>query len=75
MDANIGEWLNLLFRWVHVVAGVMWVGQLWFLNFVNAQAVKAYDASTRQHAVPELLARVLYFFRWSAVFTWISGFL
>src|ERR1700736_964711 len=38
----------------------MWVGQLWFLSFVNAQAVKAYDAATTQDASPELLPRVLY---------------
>src|SRR5437899_108559 len=74
MDTNANELLNLVFRWIHLIAGVMWVGQLWFLNFINVQAVKAYDAATRQHAIPELLPRVLYFFRWGAVFTWVSGF-
>jgi uncharacterized membrane protein len=74
MGANGSEWLNLVFRWIHVLAGVMWVGQLWFLSFVSRQAVEAYDTATRQQALPELLPRVLYFFRWSAVFTWISGF-
>src|SRR5262245_12608418 len=74
MGAHVSEWLNLVFRWIHVLAGVMWVGQLWFLNFVNRQAVEAYDTATLEPALPELLPRALYFFRWSAVFTWISGF-
>ncbi|HWW88632.1 MAG TPA: urate hydroxylase PuuD [Vicinamibacterales bacterium] len=74
MGANLSEFFNLAFRWIHVVAAVMWLGQLWFLTFVNVQAVRAYDEATRRHAVPELLPRVLYFFRFGAAFTWISGF-
>ncbi|MBI3180600.1 MAG: urate hydroxylase PuuD [Myxococcales bacterium] len=67
------EWANNLFRWLHLVAGVMWVGHLWFFNFVNAQVVKTYDADSKKKVVPELMPRALYFFRWGAVFTWITG--
>jgi uncharacterized membrane protein len=74
MDPNVSEWLNLVFRWIHVVAGVMWIGHLWFFNFVNAQVAKTYDADSKKKVVPELMPRALYWFRWGAAFTWISGF-
>jgi uncharacterized membrane protein len=75
MDPNISEWLNLVFRWIHVVAGVMWIGHLWFFNFVNAQVAKSYDADSKKKVVPELMPRALYWFRWGAAFTWITGIL
>jgi uncharacterized membrane protein len=75
MDPNVSEWLNLIFRWIHVVAGVMWIGHLWFFNFVNAQVAKTYDADSKKKVVPELMPRALYWFRWGAAYTWISGLL
>ena len=35
MDPNLNNWIQLVFRWGHVVAGVMWIGHLWFFNYVN----------------------------------------
>ena len=64
------EWLNAIFRWVHVVAGVMWIGHLWFFNFVNGQVAKTYDPDSRKKVVPELMPRALYWFRWGAAYTW-----
>src|SRR5258705_9596758 len=75
MDPNVSEWLNLVFRWIHVVAGVMWIGHLWFFNFVNAQVAKTYDADSKKKVVPELMPRALYWFRWGAAYTWITGLL
>src|SRR2546423_7389332 len=75
MDPNVAEWLNLIFRWIHVLAGVMWIGHLWFFNFVNSQVVKTYDADSKRKVVPELMPRALYWFRWGAAYTWVSGFL
>jgi uncharacterized membrane protein len=75
MDPTISEILNLLFRWIHVVAGVMWIGHLWFFNFVNAQVAKTYDADAKKKVIPELMPRALYWFRWGAAYTWITGFL
>jgi uncharacterized membrane protein len=75
MDPNVSEWLNLIFRWIHVLAGVMWIGHLWFFNFVNAQVAKTYDADSKKKVVPELMPRALYWFRWGAAYTWISGLL
>ena len=75
MGPFVVEYAQLLFRWLHLVAGVMWVGNLWFFNFVNAQLAKTYDAETKKKVVPELMPRVLYFFRYAAIYTWVTGFL
>jgi uncharacterized membrane protein len=75
MDPNVSEWLNLIFRWLHVLAGVMWIGHLWFFNFVNGQLAKTYDADSKKKVVPELMPRALYWFRWGAAYTWVTGIL
>jgi uncharacterized membrane protein len=75
MDSTVSEWLNLIFRWTHVVAGIMWIGHLWFFNFVNAQVAKTYDADSKKKVVPELMPRALYWFRWGAAYTWVTGIL
>jgi uncharacterized membrane protein len=75
MDATVSEILNLFFRWIHVVAGVMWIGHLWYFNFVNAQVAKTYDADAKKKVIPEVMPRALYWFRWGAAYTWITGFL
>ncbi|SRR5258705_7209516 len=75
MDPNVNAILELIFRWIHVVAGVMWIGHLYFFNFVNAQVAKTYDADSKRKVVPELMPRALYWFRWGAAWTWVSGFL
>jgi uncharacterized membrane protein len=75
MDPNVSEWLNLIFRWIHVLAGVMWIGHLWFFNFVNSQLAKTYDPDSRKKVLPELMPRALYWFRWGAAYTWVTGIL
>ena len=75
MPPELNNWLQMIFRWIHLVAGVMWIGHLWFFNFVNAQLVKALDGPTKKTVVPELAPRALYWFRWGAAWTWISGFM
>src|SRR5262245_55540976 len=72
---DVNQVLAALFRWLHVIAGVMWIGHLWFFNFVNAQLAKTYDADSKKKVVPELMPRALYFFRWGAAYTWITGVL
>ena len=59
MDPNVNAWLEMLFRWIHVVAGIAWIGLLYFFNFVNSQVVKTYDADSKRKVVPELMPRVL----------------
>jgi uncharacterized membrane protein len=73
---NYGEDVsNALFRWIHIVAGVIWIGHLYFFNFVNAELAKTYDADSKKKVVPELMPRALFWFRWGAAWTWITGVL
>lgn len=75
MNAEMNNWLQVLFRWSHLVAGILWIGHLYFFNFVNAQVAKALDGPTKKAVVPELMPRTLYWFRWGAAWTWITGIL
>jgi uncharacterized membrane protein len=71
MDSS--NWLQLIFRWIHVVAGIAWIGHLYFFNWVNGPLQKVLDAQTKKAVNPELLPRALYWFRWGAAWTWITG--
>lgn len=75
MDPEVNNWMQLLFRWIHVVAGIAWIGHLWFFNWVNAHFAKTMDGPTKKMVIPELMPRALYWFRWGAVWTWVSGIL
>lgn len=67
--------LESLFRWIHVVAGILWIGLLYFFNFVNSAFAPTMDGDTKKKVVPELMPRALYWFRWGAAFTWVTGVL
>src|SRR5258705_9536664 len=69
------EALQALLRWIHIVAGIIWIGLLYFFNFVNAGFAATMDGPTKQKVVPELMPRALYWFRWGAAWTWITGVL
>jgi uncharacterized membrane protein len=76
MDADFWkDFIQLVFRWTHVVAGVAWIGHLYFFNWVNAQVAKTYDADSKKKVIPELMPRALYWFRWGAMYTWVTGVL
>ncbi|HSA60426.1 MAG TPA: urate hydroxylase PuuD [bacterium] len=64
-----------IFRWIHVVAGVLWIGLLYFFNWVNGPFAATMDGETKKKVVPELLPRALFWFRWGAVWTWVTGIL
>ncbi len=73
MNADINNWLNLIFRWANVVAGVIWIGHLYFFNFVNGPLQTKLDGPTKKIVNPELMPRALFWFRWGAAWTWITG--
>jgi uncharacterized membrane protein len=63
-----------LSRWLHLLAGVMWVGLLYYFNFVQAPALKAAQADGTAAGIGKHVApRALLYFRWAAVLTWLSG--
>jgi uncharacterized membrane protein len=67
--------LNGPFRWIHVLAGILWIGMLYYFNFVNGPFTATLDGETKKKVVPELMPRALYWFRWGAAWTWITGVL
>jgi uncharacterized membrane protein len=73
MDAM--NFIDSIFRWIHVVAGILWIGLLYFFNFVNSAFAPTMDGETKKKVVPELMPRALYWFRWGAAFTWVTGVL
>src|SRR4051794_22598056 len=75
MVAIVKDWSQFLLRWIHVLAGIMWIGHLYFFNFVNGQLAKTYDADSKKKVIPELMPRALYWFRWGAAYTFITGVL
>jgi uncharacterized membrane protein len=75
MPPEVNNVMQLILRWAHVVAGVIWIGHLYFFNWVSAHFVKTLDGGAKKAVVPELMPRALYWFRWGAAWTWITGFL
>ena len=65
--------LLILFRWLHILAGITWIGHLYFFNFVNLQVQPKIDAATKKVVNPQLLPRALFWFRWAAMVTFLSG--
>ena len=73
MEVNWGSVFQVVLRWIHFLAGIIWIGHLYFFNFVNANVAKTDDAETKKKVVPELMPRALWWFRWGAMFTFGSG--
>ena len=70
------NWMEIvreISRWIHVVAGITWIGHLYFFNWVNGNFQPTMDAETKKKVNPELMPRALYFFRMGALFTWLFG--
>jgi uncharacterized membrane protein len=63
-------------RWLHIMAGVMWIGLLYYFNFVQADAAKkaaADNPPTGAGITKHVLPRALFFFRWAALVTVVAG--
>src|SRR4029078_3925390 len=75
MNAQLNDLLNLFFRWAHVVAGITWIGHLYFFNWVNGPFQGKIDGPTKRAINPELMTRAMFWFRWGAAGTCITGIL
>jgi uncharacterized membrane protein len=64
-----------LSRWSHVFVGITWIGLLYFFNFVQVPAYAEMEASARNNAIDKLTSRALWWFRWAAAATLVSGIL
>ncbi len=65
--------LHLVLRWLHVLAGIIWIGHLYFFNFVNVPLQGSLDDATKKLVNPQLLPRALWWFRWGAMVTLLAG--
>ncbi len=67
--------LSEAFRISHVIVAMMWMGLLWFFNFVQTPAYAEMEAGSRNDAFDKLTWRALWWFRWSAAATIVFGLL
>ena len=65
--------VTFLLRWAHFLGGITWIGLLYWFNLVNVSFQKEVDASIKGKMNPPLLTRSLWWFRWGAVLTWVTG--
>lgn len=62
-----------LLRWLHIFFGIVWIGHLYYFNFVQGAFFNETDAATKSNAIQKLVPRALWWFRWGAMFTLITG--
>jgi uncharacterized membrane protein len=65
--------LEFIFRWAHVLFGIVWIGMLYYFNFVQTEYFKEAEAEALKDAKAKLAPRALWWFRWGAMFTFLSG--
>ena len=65
--------VGFLFRWIHVIAGIMWIGLLWYFNFVQAPSMAEIPAEMKPAVSKFIAPRALWWFRWAAAATVLAG--
>jgi len=65
--------LAFLLRWVHLLAGVTWIGLLYYFNFIQGEYFKEADGGAKSNVIQLMVPRALWWFRWGAMFTFLSG--
>ncbi len=70
-----GELINVGLRWLHVLAGVTWIGVLYYFNFIQTPFFGSELGGQSKSAMTRgLVPNALWWFRWGAMFTFLSGF-
>lgn len=67
--------LMFVLRWLHFFFGIMWIGHLYYFNFVQGSFMAEADAAAKSGVLTKLLPRALWWFRWGAMWTFLTGFL
>ena len=65
--------LDFLFRWGHILVGITWIGLLYYFNFVQTEYFKDAEDLAKKDVVAKLVPRALWWFRWAAFFTFLTG--
>ena len=66
---------NFLFRWFHVLSGVMWSGLLWYFNFVKIPGMPSIPDDQKPAISKVIAPKALFWFRWAALATLVTGFI
>lgn len=64
---------DFLARWVHFMAGITWIGLLYYFNFIQTEYFKESGPEAKASAISKLVPNALFYFRWGAMFTFLSG--
>ncbi len=64
---------EMLLRWGHLLAGVTWIGLLYYFNLVQGEYFKEADGAAKSDAIQKLVPRALWWFRWGAMLTLLTG--
>ncbi len=67
------DYLNFLFRWGHLLFGITWIGVLYYFNFIQGAYFKEAGPEALSDAKAKLAPRALWWFRWGAMFTFLTG--
>jgi uncharacterized membrane protein len=67
------DWFGLVIRWIHFLAGITWIGLLYFFNLINAAFLKSLDGPTKNVVIPKLMPVALNWFRHGATVTVFAG--
>jgi uncharacterized membrane protein len=75
--ANVGnmDWWRFFFRWLHVLSGVMWIGILWYFNFVQTPSMPKIPDEQKPAVSKVIAPTALFWFRWGAMATIVTGLL
>ncbi len=65
--------IEFIARWFHVIFGITWIGMLYYFNFVQTEYFKEAEADAKSDAMKKLAPRALWWFRWGAMFTFLTG--
>ena len=68
-------WSTFAMRWLHVISGVLWIGLLWYLNFVQVPSMPSIPVENRGAITKVIAPNVLFYFRYGALATVITGLL
>lgn len=73
IGAGEADWFGIVVRWVHFLAGITWIGLLYFFNLINAAFLKSLDGPTKNAVIPKLMPAALNWFRHGATVTVLAG--
>jgi uncharacterized membrane protein len=67
------QFWQAVFRWLHVVFGILWIGLLYYFNFVQIRKMPEIPAELKPAVSKYIAPEALFWFRWAALFTWVMG--